>query len=114
MNPQPPELLDMYRAGLKSAVELMKTSLENAERMQSQHLVAIRTVLEQQQRSAEEMMQAKSLDELMALQTRLAGAQMEAAMGYWTGMCQAMLSNGQSAAKAASQRLNRGSGASSS
>ena len=98
---QQPELLDMYRAGLKSAVDMMKTSLENAERMQSQHLVAIRTALETQQKSAEEMMQAKSLDELMAMQTRLAGMQMEMAMGYWTGMCQAMLSNGQAGAKAA-------------
>ena len=97
MNPQPPEMLDMYRAGLKSAVEMMKTSLENAERMQNQHLVAIRTALEQQQKSAEEMLQAKSLDELMALQTRLAGAQMEAAMGYWSSMCQAMLNAGNQA-----------------
>ena len=110
MNPQPPEMLDMYRAGLKSAVEMMKTSLENAERMQNQHLVAIRTVLEQQQKSAEEMLQAKSLDELMALQTRLCGAQMEAAMGYWSSMCQAMLNNGQGAVKAA----RRSNGASSS
>ena len=97
MNPQPPEMLDMYRADLKSAVEMMKTSLENAERMQNQHLVAIRTVLEQQQKSAEEMLQAKSLDELMALQTRLCGAQMEAAMGYWSSMCQAMLNTGNQA-----------------
>jgi hypothetical protein len=93
--------MDMYRAGLKSAVEMMKSSLENAERMQNQHLVAIRNALEQQSRSAEEMMQAKSLDELLALQTRLAGAQMEAAMGYWASMCQAMMPmQGQSGAKA--------------
>ena len=91
MNPQTPEMLDMYRAGLKSAVVMMKTSLENAERMQNQHLVAIRNALEQQARSAEEMMQAKSLDELMAVQTKLAGMQMEACMGYWAGMCQAMM-----------------------
>ena len=107
MNPQPPELLDMYRAGLKSAVDMMKTSLENAERMQNQHLVAIRTALEQQQKSAEEMMQAKSLDELMGLQTRLMGAQIESAMSYWSGMCQAMLSQG-------SKTNRRGSAASSS
>ena len=101
MNQPQPELMDMYRAGLKSAVDLMKTSLENAERMQNQHLVAIRNALEQQQKSAEEMMQAKSLDELMALQTRMAGMQMEACMGYWASMCQAMLNQGQNAAKGA-------------
>ncbi len=100
MNQPQPELMDMYRAGLKSAVDLMKTSLENAERMQNQHLVAIRNALEAQQKSAEEMMQAKSLDELMAVQTKLAGMQMEAAMGYWANLCQAMISNGQASAKA--------------
>jgi hypothetical protein len=104
---QQPELLDMYRVGLKSAVDMMKTSLENAERMQNQHLIAIRTALEQQQRSAEEMMQAKSLDELMGLQTRLVGAQMEMAMGYWAGMCQAVLNS-------PSKTNRRGSAASSS
>lgn len=47
IQPQP-GLLDLYRAGLKSAAELMKTSLEGTERLQNQQLAAIRAALEQQ------------------------------------------------------------------
>jgi phasin family protein len=77
------ELFDLYRAGLKSATDIMRASLENAERMQHQQLVAIRNAIDQQLRSAAELAEAKSLDELLALQTRMAGAQFERAMSYW-------------------------------
>src|SRR3970040_2347844 len=43
MNQPQPEFLDLCRAGLKSAAELMKTSLESAERLQNQQLTAIQT-----------------------------------------------------------------------
>ena len=42
MNLPQAEFLDLYKAGLKSAVELMKASLESAERLQQQQLSAIR------------------------------------------------------------------------
>lgn len=83
------EFLDLYRAGLKGAVSLMKTSLESAERLQKQQLAAIRSALEQQARSVSELGQAKTIDELLALQTRMAGAQVERTIGYWTNLLQA-------------------------
>jgi hypothetical protein len=49
----------LYRAGLKSAADLMKTSLESAERLQKHPLVAIRTAI-------------------------VAGAQIERAMSLWS------------------------------
>jgi phasin family protein len=67
---------------------MMKASLENAERLQNQQLVVIRSALDQQSRSLGELGQARNLDELMALQTRMAGAQMERAMGLWTSLWQ--------------------------
>src|SRR5207253_10533247 len=82
------ELLDLYRAGLKTAADMMKASLESAERLQNQQLVAIRTAIDQQAKSADELARAKSLDELMAFQTRLAGDQFERAMSYWGGLVQ--------------------------
>src|SRR5438270_6162666 len=82
------ELFDLYRAGLKSAADLMKASLESAERLQNQQLVAIRGAIDQQQKSLAELSQAKGLDELMALQTRLAGAHFERAMSYWSDLVQ--------------------------
>lgn len=83
-----PDLFDLYRAGLRTASEMMKASLENAERLQNQQLVAIRSALDQQSRSLGELGQARSLDELMALQTRMAGAQLERTMGMWTSLWQ--------------------------
>jgi len=87
------EFFDLYRAGLKTAAEFMITSLESVERLQNQQLVAIRNALEQQSKSASELVEAKSLDELMALQSRMAGAQLERAMGYWSELCQAASEN---------------------
>lgn len=91
IQPQP-ELLDLYRAGLKSAADLMTTSLESAERLQNQQLAAIRAALEQQARSVAELREAKSLDELMAIQTKMAGAQLERLMGYWASLSQSQMS----------------------
>jgi phasin family protein len=88
MTQQQAEFFDLYRAGLKTAADLLKTSLESAERVQNQQLAAIRSALEQQSKSASELGQAKSLDELMALQSKLAGAQIERAIGFWHNFCQ--------------------------
>jgi len=83
-----PDLFDLYRAGLRTASEMMQASLESAERLQNQQLVAIRNALEAQSRSLGELGQAKNLDELLALQTRMAGAQLEGAIGLWASLWQ--------------------------
>jgi phasin family protein len=85
------ELLDLYRAGLKTAADLMKASLQSAEKLQNQQLVAIRTALDQQSKSISELGQARTIDELLALQTKMAGAQWERAMGYWTELAQTQM-----------------------
>ena len=82
------EMFDLYRAGLKSAADILKASLEGAERLQNQNLVAIRTAIVEQSKSLSELGQAKSLDELMALQAKIAGEQFQRTMGYWSGLCQ--------------------------
>jgi phasin family protein len=83
------ELFDLYRAGLKTAADLMKTSLESAERLQNQQLVAIRSAIDQQSKSVSELSRAKTLDELLTLQSRMAGAQFERAMTLWSDLFQA-------------------------
>ena len=88
------EFLDLYRAGLKTAADLMKVSLQGAERLQNQQLVAIRTALDQQAKAASELGQARTIDELLALQTKMAGAQWERTMGYWTELWQNQLAQG--------------------
>ncbi len=86
MTPLQPELFDLYRVGLKGAVDWMKAGLENTERLQNQQLIAIRRALDAYAKSAAELAEAKTVDELLALQTRMAGAQMERVMGYWTSV----------------------------
>jgi hypothetical protein len=85
------EFLDLYRAGLKTAADLMKASLQSAEKLQNHQLAAIRTALEQQSRSINELGQAKSIDEVLALQTKMAGAQWERAMGFWSELAQTQM-----------------------
>jgi phasin family protein len=88
------EFLDLYRAGLKTAADLMKVSLQGAERLQNQQLVAIRTALDQQSKAVNELGQARTIDELLALQTKMAGAQWERAMGYWSELWQNQIAQG--------------------
>jgi phasin family protein len=85
------EFLDLYRAGLKTAADLVKVSLQGAEKLQNQQLVAIRTALDQQSKSINELSQARTIDELLALQTKMAGAQWERAMGYWSELAQTQM-----------------------
>jgi phasin family protein len=88
------EFVDLYRAGLKTAADLMKASLQNAEKLQNQQLVVIRTALDQQSKAIGELSQAKTIDEVLAVQTRMAGAQWERAMGYWSELLQTQFAQG--------------------
>jgi phasin family protein len=89
------EFIDLYRTGLKTAADLMKASLQNVEKLQNQQLVAIRTALDQQSKASSELGQAKTIDELLALQTRMAGAQWERALGYWSEVYQTQVAQAQ-------------------
>ena len=91
MTPPQAEFLDLYKAGLKTAADLMKASLQNAEKLQNQQLVVIRQVLDQQAKSLSELGQAKTIDEVLALQTKMAGAQWERAMGFWSEITQTQM-----------------------
>ena len=89
------EFVDLYKAGLKTAADLVKVSLQSAEKLQNQQLVAIRTALDQQSKSISELGQARSIDDLMALQTRMAGAQFERAVGFWNELYQTQVQQAQ-------------------
>ena len=86
MNQQHTQFLDIYRAGMKTAAEMMKSSFENAERVQNRQLQLVRNALEDNAKSADELASAKSLDELVSMQTRLAASQMERTIELWTGL----------------------------
>jgi phasin family protein len=101
------EMLDLYRAGLKNAADLLKTSLENAERLQNQQLVAIRTAIVEQGKTASEIGSARTLDELLSAQSRLAGAQMERVLGYWSELFQVAGQNQMAAIGQVQQQMTR-------
>jgi len=101
------EMMDLYRASLKSAADLFKTSLENAERLQNQQLVAIRTAIVEQGKTASEIGSARTLDELLSAQSRLAGAQMERVLGYWSELFQVAGQNQMAAIGQVQQQMTR-------
>ena len=87
------EFLDLYKAGLKTAADLMKSSLQTAEKLQNQQLVVIRQALDQQSQAVSELGQAKSIDEVLALQTKMAGAQWQRAVGFWSELAQTQMAS---------------------
>ena len=101
------EMFDLYRASLKTAADLLKTSLESAERLQNQQLVAIRTAIVEQSKTASELGSARTIDELLTAQSRLAGAQIERALGYWSELCQVAGQNQMAAIGQVQQQMTR-------
>src|SRR5947207_11948482 len=91
--PEGPEMqnqfIDLYRSGVKTAAEVTKLSLESAVRLQEQQLGMVRNILEENTRSAERLSAANSIEELLALQSRLAGAQLERVAEFWSSLWQA-------------------------
>jgi hypothetical protein len=78
------QFFEIYRAQLKSAADMMTVTLENTRRMQQQQLDALQSAIEGQSKSVRELSEVRTVDELMALQTRLAGTQVERAMDFWS------------------------------
>jgi hypothetical protein len=83
------QLLDLYRAGVRSLVDVMSASLENTERLQQRQLEMVRSALEQNNRSTDQLGEARNLEELMALNSRLVGAQLDRVTEFWAGMWRA-------------------------
>lgn len=77
------QFVDLYRASIRSAADMMKAQLEQTERLQQQQIQLIRNALEDSTRSTSQAGEAKGLDDLMALNSRLAGAQLERMTEFW-------------------------------
>jgi len=77
------QLVDLYRAGIRSATDMMKLSLEQTERLQQQQLQLIRNALDETTRSTTQTGELKGLDDMVAFNSRLAGAQLERVSEFW-------------------------------
>jgi phasin family protein len=110
MEYQATQLLDLYRTGVRTTSDVMKASLESVERMQNQQLQLIRSALEENAKSAGQIAEVRSMDELVALQARLAGSQVQRMMDYWSGVWRAAGDNQMAAARLAASQVQAVSG----
>ena len=83
------QFFDLYRSGLRAMNDLMKSSLETTERLQSQQLQQVRSAIEEATRSTGQIGEIRSMDELMAAQARLAGSQLQRTMDFWGSLWRA-------------------------
>jgi len=72
--------LELYRAGLRTASDIARATIENAQRLHTQQMDVLREALESNARNAGKLSEATSVADLMALQVKLAGAQAEQAI----------------------------------
>jgi phasin family protein len=110
MESQASQFLDIYRTSVRTASDVMKASLESAERMQNQQLQLIRSALEEQSKSASQLAECRSMDELVALQARLTGSQAQKLMDYWSGIWRVAGDNQMAAARLAASQVQAVSG----
>lgn len=89
MQQQQTYFLEFYRAGLRAATDIMKASFENAQNLHTQQIEALRGALEENARSARELTEAKSMDEMLALQAGMARSQLERSAEFWTRLWRA-------------------------
>jgi phasin family protein len=87
------QFVDLYRNSVRTAADLTRMSFESSVRLQERQLDIARKVLEESTRSAERVSGAKNMDELLAAQTELAGAQMQRIAEFWTTVWQAATEN---------------------
>jgi hypothetical protein len=87
------QFIDLYRHGMRTAADVTRASLENSVRMQEKQLEIARSLLEEQSRSAEEIARAGSVQDLLALQSRLATTQLGRWTEMWSNMWQLMAQN---------------------
>ena len=80
------QFLDIYRTMARATADSAKATLQTTERLHQQQLQLVRTALEQNTRAAAQLSEARTLDEVLAAQSQLAGLQMAQAMEAWRAM----------------------------
>jgi hypothetical protein len=83
IQPQQTYFLELYRSSIRTTSDLVRASLENAQRMQAEQAEAVRSAMEENATAARELSEAKSLDELLGVQTRVIGGQVQRAAEVW-------------------------------
>ncbi len=80
------QFMDLYRNSIKTTTEVARSYLENTVRIHQRQLEMAKSALEDSSRSAQQLSEAKSFEDLVTLQSRLAGAQVERMAEFWSGL----------------------------
>jgi phasin family protein len=80
------QFFDLYRTGLEAFLEMTRTSVQGAERLRAHQVKAINEAFSEAGETGRQIGSVKSLDELVELQAKLAPAQLEKALRYWSGL----------------------------
>jgi phasin family protein len=86
MNKSDNQIFDLYRSGLEAFLDLSRTSVQGAERLREHQVKAINEAFSEAGETGRQIGSAKTLEELLELQAKLAPAQLEKAMRYWGGL----------------------------
>ena len=87
------QFFDLYRTGMITAAEFAKTSLENTVRLQQKQLEMVRNILDENERSSDRLGQARNLEDLVGMQSQLAGTQLQRIAEFWTSAWQIAAEN---------------------
>jgi hypothetical protein len=77
------QFVDIYRSMARVAAESAKAGLQNMERLHNQQLQVVRGALEQNMRSASQLAEAKSVDEVLSVHSQILGAQIAQTIDVW-------------------------------
>ena len=80
------QFIDIYRNGIKTATEVSRASLESFVHLQERQLGIVRNLLDESKRSVDGLAEAKSLEDLVSLQSRIAGTQLERVAEFWSSI----------------------------
>ncbi|MBV9189457.1 MAG: phasin family protein [Betaproteobacteria bacterium] len=84
------QFIDIYRNGIKTVTEVTRTSLESLVQLQERQIGIVRNLLDESRRNAESLAEAKSIEDLMAQQSRFAGSQLEKMAEFWSSTVHAV------------------------
>ena len=93
--PMQEQFVDLFRNGMKTASDMAQASLQTGLRVQEKQLDMVRGIVEDNSRCAEALGSARSVEELLSLQSRLAGAQMQRMAEFWSMVWQSASENQQ-------------------
>ena len=78
------QFVDLYRSGIRTTAEIARTSLESVVQLQERQLGILRTILDESRRSTDALAEAKTIEDVMAAQSRILGAQVERMAELWS------------------------------